>query len=592
MVERTLNIANIAACVAAAAGNAFAGGAVTLISAALSGTTLWRGLTSEEQSRAQEMADAFDRHLAQTHFTPDRKKITAQIFARFPPTLDDMAKHDMNAEKIADSMRAKVQQADTDPAYRTPVALDDYKRALRAILPPLLAPRDPSEAMGQETLRTVHELKDLLERSGRSDSLRDEGITENAIIRLAQRIARNTNDLGQAWIELQNAMDIAVQVQREGRTPSNQGDFVDTVLARVAGLAAEGDYAGAGEAIATALEEDDARRARLLDSGAEIAMLQGDAATAAAYLIRKADLDAGGQARFEALLALQIRYHEKGRDRGTALDLEIAMALARLIHGRASSADQRGTALNEFAVSLTTLGDRESDTALLEEAIAACRDVLEQTSREHAPLDWAMAQMNLGTALAMLGERESGPARLEEAVAAYRAALEERTRDRVPLDWAMTQTNLATALQALGNRESGNARLEEAVTACRAALGERTRERVPLQWAKTQVNLGIALRNLGKRDSSLARLEEAGETYRAALEVLRRDGVPMDWAMVQGNLASLEGTVFDKTGDTAHLDRAEAHALAAREVFAAAQASQYVEMTDYTLAKIAMLRGG
>ena len=37
-----------------------------------------------------------------------------------------------------------------------------------------------------------------------------------------------------------------------------------------------------------------------------------------------------------------------------------------------------------------------------------------------------------------LGERESGTARLEEAVAAYRAALEECTRERVPLDWART----------------------------------------------------------------------------------------------------------------------------------------------------------
>ena len=45
-----------------------------------------------------------------------------------------------------------------------------------------------------------------------------------------------------------------------------------------------------------------------------------------------------------------------------------------------------------------------------------------------------------------LGERESGTARLEEAVAAYRAALEERTRERVPLDWATTQNNLGIAL--------------------------------------------------------------------------------------------------------------------------------------------------
>ena len=36
-------------------------------------------------------------------------------------------------------------------------------------------------------------------------------------------------------------------------------------------------------------------------------------------------------------------------------------------------------------------------------------------------------QNNLGLALARLGERESGTARLEEAVAAFRAALEEMT---------------------------------------------------------------------------------------------------------------------------------------------------------------------
>ena len=45
--------------------------------------------------------------------------------------------------------------------------------------------------------------------------------------------------------------------------------------------------------------------------------------------------------------------------------------------------------------------------------------------RERVPLDWAMTQNNLGNALQTLGERESGTARLEEAVAAYRAALEE-----------------------------------------------------------------------------------------------------------------------------------------------------------------------
>jgi exonuclease VII small subunit len=70
------------------------------------------------------------------------------------------------------------------------------------------------------------------------------------------------------------------------------------------------------------------------------------------------------------------------------------------------------------------------------------------------PLDWAMTQNNLGNALRVLGERESGTARLEEAVAAYRDALQEYTRERAPLQWATTQMNLGTALSTLGERDS------------------------------------------------------------------------------------------------------------------------------------------
>jgi hypothetical protein len=40
------------------------------------------------------------------------------------------------------------------------------------------------------------------------------------------------------------------------------------------------------------------------------------------------------------------------------------------------------------------------------------------------------------TALETLGERESETGKLEEAVAAYREALKEWTRERVPLQWA------------------------------------------------------------------------------------------------------------------------------------------------------------
>ena len=65
-------------------------------------------------------------------------------------------------------------------------------------------------------------------------------------------------------------------------------------------------------------------------------------------------------------------------------------------------------------------------------------------------------QNNLGNALVRLGERESGTARLEEAVAAYRAALEERTRERVPRYWAQTQR--ASALRSQGSASGRAAR--------------------------------------------------------------------------------------------------------------------------------------
>ena len=84
--------------------------------------------------------------------------------------------------------------------------------------------------------------------------------------------------------------------------------------------------------------------------------------------------------------------------------------------------------------------------------MAAYRETLKEYSRERVPLDWAATQNNLGTALSILGERESGTDRLEEAVAAYREALKEYTRERAPRNWAMTQNNLGIALGTLGER--------------------------------------------------------------------------------------------------------------------------------------------
>jgi tetratricopeptide (TPR) repeat protein len=80
--------------------------------------------------------------------------------------------------------------------------------------------------------------------------------------------------------------------------------------------------------------------------------------------------------------------------------------------------------------------------------------------------------VNLGNALGTLGERESGTARLEEAVAAYRDALREWTRESVPFLWAETQENLALVYRALCAKTGKRVHLDDALEAVGGALEE------------------------------------------------------------------------------------------------------------------------
>ena len=259
------------------------------------------------------------------------------------------------------------------------------------------------------------------------------------------------------------------------------------------------------------------------------------------------------------------------------------------------------------------LGERESGTARLEEAVAAYRAALKERTRERVPLDWAGTQNNLGNALWRLGERESGTARLEEAVAAYRAALEERTRERVPLDWATTQNNLGTALSDAGragerdgaagggggglsrgaggtDARAGSARLgddAEQSRQCarrRSASGRAGRRGWRRRWRpiarrwrnrrasgcrstgrRRRTISAMRSQTLGERESGTARLEEAVAAYRAALEERTRERVPLDWATTQNNLGNALRALGERESGTARLEEAVAAYRAALE---------------------------
>jgi len=346
-VETTLHGLNISNAVAtfatAAADLTLTAGAGTAIGAGLSayalvtGSKAYKKLAKEESAFAASASEEIDKMA----LNRDRKIILMQMLGAAFPTLDDMAQGAWAEATVAKTMRQRMaEDTSQDREWRMAQALDDYEAALVAILAPYMVPDSKIEASANELLRTM-------KGTGGFQRLLDEGITEKAIIRLAQRVAGDVEDVGRAWVELQNAMEIAVRVQADGHRASNHPDFVDEVMARVAALAAEGDYAGAGDEIAEALRAEDeahaAKKAKLFERGIEVALLDGDETRAAELLVAQADAAASQSAKadIDALRAIFVALHEEGRDRGTAQPLLQAIALCELALARAASADER-----------------------------------------------------------------------------------------------------------------------------------------------------------------------------------------------------------------------------------------------------------
>ena len=125
--------------------------------------------------------------------------------------------------------------------------------------------------------------------------------------------------------------------------------------------------------------------------------------------------------------------------------------------------------LNRYVNALYRQGDEHGDNSALKQVIGILQTIALHLPRDRAPLKWARTQNALGLALMKLGERESDSTDLQNAIAAFRAA-QEMTRDRAPLDWAETQNDLGTALENLGERETDNTDLQGAVIVYRAAL--------------------------------------------------------------------------------------------------------------------------
>ncbi|QKD05392.1 peptidase C14 [Mesorhizobium loti R88b] len=236
---------------------------------------------------------------------------------------------------------------------------------------------------------------------------------------------------------------------------------------------------------------------------------------------------------------LGVAMYMYGERQGDSASLEQAVGIfSRIVSSGIKQVDPSlwAETQSNLGTTLISLGTRKSGPEQYQQAAVAFRSAQQVISRAQQPLKWALARRGEADAEAWIGLRGNDPDRSREAVNAYEDVLTTLTRDLDPLSWAAVQDSLGSALWAIGDRLDGSELLQQAVQAYTAALSENTRERVPLWWAAGQNNLGNALSSLGQREPGTQSLELAADAYRGALEEWTRERDPYDWATAHNNL--------------------------------------------------------
>ena len=192
------------------------------------------------------------------------------------------------------------------------------------------------------------------------------------------------------------------------------------------------------------------------------------------------------------------------------------------------------------------LGSARAARQRLEEAVTAFREALKERTRERVPLDWAATQTNLGNALSALGERESGTARLEEAVARL-SARRCRNSPASAARWTghdpEQPRHRAFDAGRAGERHGAAGRGGHRLSAPRSRNEPASASRC--NWAATQNNLGTALAGLGARTGDPVKLAEARKAVDAAFEVFMQAGQEQYRSYFENRLSELDRQIAE-----------------------------------------------
>ena len=215
--------------------------------------------------------------------------------------------------------------------------------------------------------------------------------------------------------------------------------------------------------------------------------------------------------------------------RGHHADLDEAI----LVYESALDALREQPALSPRAAALVNLANAlvsRGASADLERAIDCYSQGLSLVDRDTRPLDWALAQNNLGNALRRRARKTGSVKDAEQAIRAYDEACEVLTRERAPIEHARIKKNLGASYALLDSAGAGRF-TERALAAYREALAIRediyglTHPRVAsvlYSMAKVQRESGDWLATRASLERALAIDEQAGSRSRHMASRYRR----------------------------------------------------------------------
>ncbi len=217
----------------------------------------------------------------------------------------------------------------------------------------------------------------------------------------------------------------------------------------------------------------------------------------------------------------------------------------------------------EWAMAQMNLGtalrgqaDQNVEVAPLQAAATAFKEALAVYQAQSDRLDSAQAQVDLGGTFEQMAAHEAGADNLRQAVDYYRAAVNGFDVRYYAISSAEAQTRLGAALSALADREGNPKDYQDAIAAFREALKVYHKQTEPLRWASTQAQLAESLQLLGQARSNVDDLKESVAISRQLLDGYPRDHDPRGWAATEAALGNELATLNDIQPDPAYAQQA------------------------------------